>query len=56
MSPCSISLGKKFIPENDVIRDAHKVMCERNLKKIGDIGTLGDIGTGSIKAKNREIA
>jgi hypothetical protein len=25
-------------------------------KKIGDIGKFGDIGTGSILAKNREIA
>jgi hypothetical protein len=40
----------KFNLENDVIRDAHRVICNRNLKKIGDIGT------GIILTKNREIA
>jgi hypothetical protein len=39
----------KFNHENDVIPDAHKVICKINLNK------FGDIGTGSILAKNREI-
>jgi hypothetical protein len=40
----------KFNLENYVILDAHNVVCDTNIKKIGDIGT------GSILAKNREIA
>jgi hypothetical protein len=41
--------------ENDVIHDALKVICNKNLKKnsailgiFGDIGTFGNIGSGSI--------
>ena len=34
--------------ENGVIHDAHKLICNRHLKKFGDIDTFGYIGTGSI--------
>jgi hypothetical protein len=48
-------LGKLNL-QNDGIYDAQKVIWDINLKKIGNIGKFGDIGTGSIIAKNREIA
>ena len=38
---------EKFNHENDVIHDAFKVICNRNLEKFGE---FGDIGTGSILA------
>jgi hypothetical protein len=41
-----------------VTHDALKVICNKNLEcphKSGDIGSLGDMGTGRISAKNREI-
>jgi hypothetical protein len=40
----------KFNFENDVIRDAHIVICKINLK------IFGDIDTDIISAKNPEIA
>jgi hypothetical protein len=49
----------KFNLENNVFRDAHKVICYTNLKKLCNFGgfrTFGDIGTGIILSKNREIA
>ena len=45
----------KSILRNDVI----EVICYENLKshwRFGDIGTSGDIGTGSILARNYRIA
>jgi hypothetical protein len=48
-----------FNLENDVIHDTLKVICDENLKfrgHFGDIGTFGNMSTGMILDKNREIA
>ena len=48
-----------LILKYDVIHEALKVICNKNLKRpqnLGDIGSFGDIGTGRNYAKNREIA
>ena len=45
------SCVQQFNVENDVMLDAQKVI----LGIFSDIGTFGDIGTGIILAKNREI-
>jgi hypothetical protein len=49
----------KFNLKNDVIYDALKLICNKNLerpRKFGDIGSFGDMGTGKNKDKNRVIA
>jgi hypothetical protein len=40
----------KFNVENDVIRDAYKVICDSDLKKIGDIGKFGKLAHSAILA------
>jgi hypothetical protein len=45
-----------FNYENDVIHDAHKVICNINLQNFGDFGKFGNISTRSILAKKNEIA
>ena len=48
-----------MILKYDVIHDALKVICNKNIKCpriFGDIGSLGDMGTGRNLAKNLEIA
>jgi hypothetical protein len=43
----------------DVIHDALKVILNKNfqhLRNFGDIGSVGDMGTGRNLAKNPEIA
>ena len=43
----------------DVIYDALKLICNKNLerpRKFGDIGSFGDMGTEKNKDKNRVIA
>ena len=49
---------RNFILKYDVIHDALKVICNKNIKRLrnfGDIGSFGGIGTGRKLAKNREI-
>ena len=51
-------LGNWFL-KYDVIHDALKVILNKNFKHLrnfGDIGSVGDMGTGRNLAKNPEIA
>jgi hypothetical protein len=52
-----MSRYEKFSLDNDVIQDAHKVICDENLELsglfgdfgiLGNISTFGDMSTGRI--------
>jgi hypothetical protein len=45
--------------KHDVIHDALRVICNKNLKRLrnfSDIGSFGNMGTGTNLANNRKIA
>ena len=47
-----VDLGNSIL-KYDVIQDALKVICDKNIKSPRE---FGDMGTGKILAKNRKIA